>query len=144
MTKVKAKVLKYMISEKRRAKIKIIINEVPLSKNIYVNMHWAKRKKYKEWIEELIFYHCDIKGLHAYKKATINFDIYFETNRKRDIQNYLGGGLISWLDALVSLCIIADDSYDVIGQPNITFNVDKHNPRTEITIQAIDKLEGIA
>ena len=82
----------------------------------------------------MIFYLCDIKK-YDFKKAKVTFDIYFETNRRRDVANYLGGGLISWLDALVSLCIIADDSYNVIGQPSVKFNIDKDNPRTEIEIK---------
>ena len=113
--------------------MKLIINEVPISKNVYVNQHWSKRKQYKEYIEWLIFEKCD-KKLHAFKKATITFNIYFKSNRRRDVANFLGGGLISWLDALVSLCIIKDDNYDVIGQPIVNFYVDKVNPRTEITI----------
>ena len=71
----------------------------------------------------------------TYQKAKVTFDIYFKVNRRRDLQNYLGGGLIAWLDALVSLCIIKDDSYDCIGQPIVNFYIDKANPRTEITIE---------
>jgi len=135
MKKVKAKVLKYMISERRRAKIKIIINEVPLSKNKYVNMHWAKRKAYKDGIFWLIEGELLNRKRPKYNKAKLTFDIYFKDNRRRDVANYLGGGLIAWLDVLVNQNIIADDSYDVIGQPNVTFNVDKDNPRTEIIIE---------
>ena len=98
-------------------------------------MHWAKRKQYKEWIEWQIFEKANLHELHYFKKATVNFDIYFKVNRRRDVANYLGGGLISWLDALVSLCVIADDSYDCIGQPIVNFYIDKANPRTEITIE---------
>jgi len=135
MTKVKAKVLKYMISERRRAKIKIVVSEVPLSKNIYVNMHWAKRKAYKDGIFWLIEGELLNRKRPKYNKARITFDIYFKDNRRRDVANYLGGGLIAWLDNLVSQNIIADDNYEVIGQPNITFNIDKNNPRTEIIIE---------
>ena len=135
MKKVKAKVLKYMISERRRAKIKIIINEVPLSKNKYVNMNWAKRRKYKELISWKMMIISSEARSPNFKKAIIIFDIYFKTKRRRDVANYLGGGLISWLDALVSLCIIADDSHDVIGQPIVNFYIDKANPRTEIIIE---------
>ena len=103
------------------------------TKNFYAME--AKRKKYKEWIEWLIFEKCRLCELHHYKKATVTFDIYFKVNRRRDLQNYLGGGLISWLDALVSLCVLADDSYDVIGQPIVNFYIDKANPRTEITLE---------
>jgi len=134
MKKVKAKVLKYMISERRRAKIKIIINEVPLSKNIYVNMHWAKRKEYKELTGWKIMIATSEIESSCFKKATVTFDIYFKDKRRRDVSNYLGGGLIAWLDVLVNQNIIADDSYDVIGQPIVNFYIDKANPRTEILI----------
>ena len=69
------------------------------------------------------------------ENVTIVFDIYFKVKRRRDIQNYLGGGLIGWLDALVDAEIIADDSADCIGQPIVNFHIDKANPRTEITIE---------
>ena len=74
-----------------------------------------------------------------FKKATVIFNIYFRTNRRRDIQNYLGGGLIAWLDAMVNLEIIKDDNADCIGQPIVNFHIDKNNPRTEITIERSDK-----
>ena len=115
--------------------MKITINEVPLSKNEYVNMHWAKRRSYKNDIAWLIMRGIVKRIKSKYKKAKIVFNIYFKTNRRRDIQNYLGGGLISWLDALVDQQIILDDSYDCISQPIVTFNIDKANPRTEIIIE---------
>jgi len=123
--------------------MKLIINEVPISKNKYVNMHWSKRKIYKDMISWLIYEQhrklmdSDIDddiGDFA-ENVTVTFNIYFKVNRRRDVANYIGGGLISWLDAMVSLCIIADDSYNVIGQPIVTFNIDKINPRTEIIIK---------
>jgi len=113
--------------------MKIIINEVPLSKNLYVNMHWAKRMKYKNDIAWLL---CQKRASRRmFYKATITFNIYFKTNRKRDVQNYLGGGLIAWLDELADQDFIADDSYNVIGQPLVNFYIDKTNPRTEIIIE---------
>ena len=118
--------------------LKITINEVPLSKNKYVNMHWAKRRAYKDNIAWLIITEItNIKNrsLNTLKKAVITFDIYFKDNRRRDVANYLGGGLISWLDVLVDKGLIADDSWDCIGQPIVNFNIDKDNPRTEIIIK---------
>ena len=118
--------------------MKIIIDEVPLSKNKYVNMHWTERMEYKDMMAWLIY---EKKINYAstkspfFEKANITFDIYFKVKRKRDVQNYLGGGLIAWLDALVDNSIIEDDNYDCIGQPQVTFNIDKDNPRTEIRIE---------
>ena len=115
--------------------MKLIVNEVPLSKNVYVNLHWSKRKAYKEEIGWLIIAEVANRKRPKYAKARIAFNIYFETNRRRDVANFLGGGLISWLDVLVDQNIIADDSWDCIGQPIINFCLDKENPRTEIFIE---------
>jgi len=125
--------------------VKITINEVPLSKNKYVNMHWSKRAIYKDMIGWLILEqhrklfddpkYVDDIGDFA-ENVTITFNIYFKTKRRRDVQNYVGGGLIAWLDALVDQQIIKDDCYDCIGQPLVTFNIDKDNPRCEIEIKS--------
>ncbi|MDP2366614.1 MAG: hypothetical protein Q8M94_22900 [Ignavibacteria bacterium] len=98
-------------------------------------MHWAKRRSYKNDIQWLVMRGITRRIKSTYKKATITFDIYFKTKRRRDVQNYLGGGLIAWLDALVDQQVINDDCYECIGQPLVTFNIDKANPRTEIIIE---------
>ena len=125
----------------------IIIGETPLSKNQYTNMHWGKRARYKQRIKQHM--QCDLlyrnwhenSGLNGeyernWEKAQIKFDIYFpeKMKRRRDIQNYLGGGLISWIDNLVDLKIIKDDSVENIGQPIVEFYDEQDCPRTEITI----------
>jgi len=117
--------------------MKIIIDEVPLSKNAYINLHWSKRAKYKERIFWLIYKETDLNE-YTFKKASVTFNIYFKTKRRRDVQNFVGGGLIAWLDVLVDLNIIADDSYEVIGQPLVFFYIDKNKPRTEIEIERRD------
>jgi len=117
--------------------MKIVVPEVPLSKNKYVNLHWAKRRSYKNDISWLVMRGIAKKIKSKYKKAKIVFNIYFKTKRRRDTQNYLGGGLIAWLDALVDHNIIADDCYDCIGQPVVNFYIDKDNPRTEIEIYRV-------
>jgi len=87
-------------------------------------------------IEWLIYeQYLNAQEMGGYEKATVTFDIYFKTKRRRDVSNYVGGGLISWLDAMVDLKIIADDCYDCIGQPIVNFYVCKEYPRTEITIE---------
>lgn len=124
----------------------IIIDEVPLSKNRYINIHWSKRAEYKQRIAWIIFefkeFEKSIKpSVYAelpYAKAKITIDIFFKYKRKRDIQNYVGGGLIGWLDALVDLHFIVDDNADCIGQPLVNFCYDKEFPRTEIRIERRD------
>ena len=123
--------------------MELTINEVPLSKNVYIKLHWSKRKIYQDMVGWLIYeqhkklMNSDVEddiGDFA-ENVTVTFNIYFKTKRRRDVQNYLGGGLIAWLDALVDQQIIMDDCYDCIGQPLVTFNIDKANPRTEIVIE---------
>ncbi len=116
--------------------MKIVVPEVPLSKNKYINLHWAKRSLYKKRIFWLIYKETNLNK-YTFKKARVTFNIYFKAKRRRDTQNYLGGGLIAWLDALVSNDIIADDCYDCIGQPVVNFYIDKDNPRTEIEIYRV-------
>ena len=106
-------------------------------------MHWASRREYKERISWLIYeqkmFEKSIKPREyaelPYAKANINIDIFFKDKRKRDVANYIGGGLISWLDVLVDLGYIKDDNYDCIKQSLISFNIDKEYPRTEIRIE---------
>jgi len=121
----------------------IIIDETPWSKNKYVNAHWITRSNYKErisWIiyEQKMFEQSikpDVYKQLPYVKAKITFDIFFKVKRKRDVQNYIGGGIIAILDCLVDLKFIKDDSYECIGQPFVTFNIDKDCERTEIRIE---------
>lgn len=115
---------------------------MPLSKNKYLDFGYKnhnaikrKRAEYKEIIYWLMYEQIHRLELLYYKKATITFDIYFKVNRRRDKQNYLGGGLISWLDAMVDLKIIVDDNANCIGQPVVRFYIDKDRPRTEILIE---------
>lgn len=123
--------------------MKLTIDEIPLSKNKFMNMktkNWGymehKRKRYKEMIQWLIYQKwLEVKGNECLEKAKVTFNIYFKCNRRRDTQNYLGGGLISWLDALVDLKIIKDDCWECIGQPIVNFFKDKDYPRTEIIIE---------
>lgn len=124
----------------------IIIDETPISKNKYVNMHWSKRAEYKERIGWIILefkkfeqsIKPDVYAELPYHKAKITIDIFFKDKRKRDIQNYIGGGLIAWFDVLVDLHFIKDDSYECIKQPIVNFYWDKEFPRTEIRIERRD------
>jgi len=125
-----------------RTKIKITIKSLPVSKNIYQNWHWAKRARYLKMImweiwAEILRY--TLRPKNPIKKAELTFKLYFRTNRKRDSQNYIAGGLIAVADSLVQLGIIKDDNYKVIGDPIVELYVDKEDPHTEIIIE---KLEG--
>jgi len=125
----------------------MIIDKVPMSKNKYVNQHWAKRRQYKDGIllkmEEQMELEIGLnpsayKGL-PYKQCKVVFTIFFDSKRRRDVHNYVGGGLVSWLDCMVDLKIIEDDCWDVIGQPLVFFDYDKEFPRTEILVEEVKR-----
>ena len=123
-----------------RTKIKITIKSLPVSKNVYQNWHWAKRARYIKvimweiWAEILMY---TLRPKNPIKKAKLTFKLYFGTNRKRDSQNYIAGGLIAVTDSLVQLGIIKDDNYKVIGDPIVELYVDKEDPHTEIIIEEL-------
>ena len=125
---------------KMRTKIKITIKSLPVSKNIYQNWHWSKKARYLKvimweiWAEILRY---TLRPKKPIKKAKLTFKLYFRTNRKRDSQNYIAGGLIAVADSLVQLGIIKDDNYKVIGDPIVELYVDKEDPHTEIIIEEL-------
>lgn len=124
--------------------MKVIIKTLPLSKNKFLNKCWQARGRYKKEISKEIYYEMlsqnTYNGIKApFKKAEVTFKIYFRTNARRDIANYLGGGLIAVLDSLVDLGIILDDNHNVIGNPKVEIYKDKENPRCEIIIEEVTK-----
>ena len=126
----------------------IIIGETPLSKNQYTNMHWGARARYKQRILQHMVLDMvyrdyrenkkDYKGVNKppWEKADLIFRLFFneKIKRNRDIQNYLGGGLIAWIDNLVKLDILKDDSAKNIGQPQVELLDEAVVVRTEIRI----------
>ena len=71
-----------------------------------------------------------------WKKATVKIRLYLSRKGRHDLQNYASA---KWLlDALTHAGIIIDDSYDVIGRPDVDFGgIDRANPRCEVTVRRV-------
>jgi hypothetical protein len=111
----------------------IVIPAVPPSGNVYSRLHWTKRMDLiAEW-----FYLVSIA--HASQKWTgdvVRFEavIYFKEKRRRDIANWITTLDKMCLDHIVSLGVIPDDDSEHVPEWRVRFEVDKDNPRTEVTL----------
>jgi Holliday junction resolvase RusA-like endonuclease len=100
--------------------------------------HWAvERKAKKEYVGNAAW--CVQEQVlrerrpPAWTRAHVRIVLHFPDRIRRDTANYAEA---KWLlDALVKARVIADDSADVIGQPEVTIGEpDKRNPRAEVTV----------
>ncbi len=118
----------------------ITIPRVPISMNRQERMHWSKwSKEKKEWIHDIFFLikehgNAIPKGLGHITITKII--VYFDKIRNRDESNYEPMIIKPFADALVHAGIIADDTAKYITRPGaVDFEMDRDNPRTEVTIE---------
>lgn len=114
--------------------VKIVVDGTPPSNNKYMgnsrNFNIYRRDK-EEW-EWRIKAKAHQIPKKPFKKATVTITYYFKTRHRRDPDNFSGKLLI---DPLVRVGILEDDSFNNIVALRLAANYDKHNPRTEITVQ---------
>jgi len=112
--------------------IAITINNIPPSLNKLNTYHWAKKARIKkDWGHDIYYSVYNKRPVEPYKKAKIRITYYFKTLHRHDADNYNTKML---MDPLVKVGILEDDSFDVIGQPELVAKYDKNNPRTVIEI----------
>jgi Holliday junction resolvase RusA-like endonuclease len=74
-----------------------------------------------------------LRGLHITKPVMIKY-MFFEPNKKRDLDNIAGFAHKVIQDSLVNTKVIANDGWgNVVGFLD-QFALDKENPRIEVTI----------
>jgi len=116
--------------EKENMVYQFTINRLPskyLSKNS--GRRWLPQMidaKFKEDIKTTIAFFLEkyTRPSEPLQQATVTVKLYFRYRRHRDHTNY-AGMLGGFMDGLVHAGIIADDSVDVIGHPDIQFIVDR-------------------
>ncbi len=124
--------------------IKLVIDAVPESYNIIKDWHHMEKDAYNNLWYDLVSYAYRAFQLNntapwlfqvPFKKARIDFTVYFRKDEGRDRINF-ASGLKPAMDALTNkVCgIIVDDLWaDIDDQYYQLF--DKKNPRTEIIIE---------
>lgn len=113
--------------------IKIIINNIPPSNNKYLgNSHnFNIYRNDKEYWTYLVMAAAKQKPKIPFKKSQVFIMYYFKDKRRRDPDNYSGKFI---LDGLKMAKIIEDDSFFNI-RLILDADIDRKNPRTEITIK---------
>ena len=118
--------------------MKIIIpGERPISWNkFYSGMHWTERKKEADRVHDLVYAVC-YKAWQNWgeyvNRVDIHITAYFE-NRAYDPDNICAK---LYIDGLVKLEIIANDTRAYIRCVTTQSEIDKENPRLEIEITEI-------
>lgn len=107
------------------------------------NAHWrAKQQVKKEIQEDIMALLCEATARDQWtggvmQKARVTYTVTFPVNRRRDDDN-LRARFKPLQDALVYWGVLADDSYNVIGAPDIIPLVQKGVSETIIEIQEVE------
>lgn len=109
---------------------------IPMSWNAFIVKQRMEqntiKQKYKSFAEWLARYY-NLDGLNL-EQLKITYDFYFDSNRSRDIDNYgLTNKLL--LDGFVSAKVLPDDNSKYLSLQFNPFQLDRQNPRVEMTLE---------
>ena len=83
-----------------------------LSLNIFRNLHHYSKNKVKQDYADIV--REFVKTLPKYKKIQPKYTLYFNNNRKRDLDNYTFPIHKFLMDTLVEEGVLEDDNYDYV------------------------------
>ena len=109
------------------------IPHVPPSANKLLRMFWADYQDILGAWKHDVFYLCREAKIPKCARINVNATIYFKDRRRRDFDNF-AFGLQKLLGDSLKGVVIFDDDPSYLTWGNVTFAVDKHNPRTEVVI----------
>lgn len=112
----------------------MIPREPPPSLNQMQRMHWARRKQIRDlWAEEIAVAAMEA-GRPRFRRAQILLRLFYRTNRRRDLDNAIGGPAKVILDGLKDAGVIEDDNVRAVRLMPPVIDVDRNNPRVEIEL----------
>ena len=89
----------------------------------------------RSWQADIsIYIRKDLRGVHIEKPVIIHYH-YYELNRRRDLGNIHAPCQKFVEDALQDCGIIANDNQKCVVGFTAHFDVDKENPRVEVTLE---------
>lgn len=99
----------------------------------------TKGNELKQTNQELVIWHLRkyLRGIHINNPIHIKYS-FFEPNRKRDLDNISAFAHKVIQDALVKGGIIDNDGWKQIVGFEDHFDVDKENPRIEVTLTEVE------
>lgn len=114
--------------------IKLTIKGIPPSLNRFLGRanEWEYRHSKQDWTDMVVWAirAQKIRLPKPFQKAHVTITYYFPDNRRHDADNYCGKFL---MDGLTRGGIIVDDDFDHITVC-VAGDIDRKNPRTEITV----------
>lgn len=111
-----------------------------LNMNVYRNAHYRTLHSTKKEYESVMENQIQFK-VPAMTKISVTYVVFPQTRRKCDLMNVVSIHSKYFLDTLVKLGKLPDDSYDYVIKESTAFGgVDKDNPRVEIIIEDLSWL----
>ena len=126
---------------KTQAVTLVIPSPPPPSLNRQERLHWAKRKRLREWWAQQAWLAWLRAGKPRFERPIIQYQLYYRTNRLRDADNAIAS-CKPILDGLKGHAFEDDHSGVVTILPPV-IDVDSDTPRVEIVIREA-KVEGTA
>jgi hypothetical protein len=111
------------------------------SLNVLLGWHWAKRGKHRHAIEDAIYNETVLLCEKDPTPRTMSVDLTIYQPFRRLDQDNAEGSMKPVIDSLKSLGLIYRDSPKWLKK-TITQEVDRKNPRVEVSIQAISPGNG--
>ena len=101
--------------------------------------HFSKGAKMKKQYIALVsaYIFQQLKGVHIAKKVKIEY-LWYEPNKKRDLDNISSFGRKVIQDALVDNHILENDGWNNVVGFSDTFFIDSKDPRIEVIITEVD------
>lgn len=112
-----------------------------LNMNVYRNAHYRTLHSTKKEYESVMENQIRFKVPDSMTKISVTYVVYPQTRRKCDLMNVVSIHSKYFLDTLVKLGKLPDDSYDHVIKESTAFGyVDKDNPRVEIILEDLSWL----
>lgn len=121
---------------------KLIINGRMAGMNDYTSanrQHYQSGANMKKDAEEMIMWDIrqQLNGVHIQKPVIIKY-MFFEPNKKRDLDNIAGFAHKVIQDSLVKTKVLVNDGWDNVVGFLDQFAIDKDNPRIEVTVVEVE------
>lgn len=128
-TKTKKVISVKPVAVQSKYSCKVTLPGVPPSLNRWTNLHWTVKCETKKDWEYLIRY--TVNKIAPFKKPIVRIIYYFNTNRRRDKDNYTPKFI---MDGLVKAGVIKDDNINAVDL-DWDIRIDKNGNRTEVFIK---------
>lgn len=120
----------------RQAVRLVIPGEPPLSLNQQERMHWAARKRLRDWWAAEAWKAWLAAGRPRFRRAAVRYRLYYATTRRRDADNCVAS-CKPILDGLKGHAFPDDDAATVTILPPV-ISCDRRRPRVEIEITELE------